>query len=226
MVSSRLNLTAIDASLSAVQADFDRINRSLSTPRDAMTDEVRGNMMAGYGFVDDALAGRLDLFALGNSKWLLELNTLVLCGGDEGKRAEFAGHIASSERRFYEQKGGGVGALMEWLKWHQGDDVWRRAAGAYVFVLSRPELYIEGNHRTGALLMSYMLAREGQPPFVLSVHNARAYFEPSTLVKETRNHSLSMLIRLPRLRLRLAKLLEQTAGARHLLPAEQSRQGR
>jgi hypothetical protein len=210
----RLNLKAIDASLSAVQADFDRINRTLSTPRDPMTDMVRRNMMDGYRMVDDALASGLDPFEVGHSQWLLELNTCVLCGQDVERRREFSIHIASTEQHFYEQDG-----VMEWLAHHRDDNVWFRAAGVYVYILSQPQLYIEGNHRTGSLIMSYILAREGQPPFVLSIENAKAYFDPSTLVKDARKHSLGMLFTMPKLKKRLARLLEDNGAPDYLVPA-------
>jgi hypothetical protein len=84
-------------------------------------------------------------------------------------------------------------------------------------MLSRPQLYIEGNHRTGALVMSYMLAREGKPPFVLSSSNAKAYFDPSSLVTTTRKGSIAMLIRLPKLKKRFAKLLKEEADPDYLL---------
>ncbi|MCG6897752.1 MAG: hypothetical protein LJE61_08160 [Thiocapsa sp.] len=215
----RLNLPAIQSSLRAVQTDFDRINRTLTTPRDAMTDGVLSNMMAGYRLVDDALASGLNPFEMGHSRWLLELNALVLCGTDACRRAEFAAHIASTERHFYENEGGGIGALMDWLQRHQDEKVWYRAAGAYIHILSQPQLYIEGNHRTGALVMSYILAREGQPPFVLSVENAKAYFDPSSLAKDTRRHGLSMLIGLPKLKKRFAKLLRENGARRYLTRA-------
>jgi len=212
----RLNLSEIDASLRAVQADFGRINATLCAQRDAMSDEVRANLMTGYRHVDEALTKGIDLFGLGNSKHLLELNILVLCGTDQDRRKHFARHIASTERRFYEQEGGGIGTLMEWLQRNNGDDVWKRAAGVYIHILSRPELYIEGNHRTGALIMSYMLAREGQPPFVLTVGNAKAYFDPSTLVQGTKRRSLRMLIRLPKLKTRFANILKDNADSSYL----------
>lgn len=214
----RLNLPAIESSLRAVQTDFARINQTLDTPRDAMTDEVRDNLLAGYRMVDEALANRLNPFALGHSAWLLELNRLVLCGTDPDKRQEFAAHLESTERYFYERDGAGIGALMEWLQRHQGDDVWYRAAGAYIQILRRPQLYIEGNHRTGVLIMSYMLAREGQPPFVLSVANAKAYFDPSSLVKDSKKYSLNMLFGLPKLKKRFAQLLKENGSQGYLLP--------
>jgi len=215
---ARLNLPQIDSTLRAVQADFGRINATLCAPRDPMSDEVRNNLMAGYCRVDDALASGIDLFELGNSRSLLDLNTLVLCGPDLNRRKEFARHIASTERHFYGQEGGGIGALTEWLQRNNGEDVWRRAAGVYIHILSQPELYIEGNHRTGALIMSYLLAREGQPPFVLSVENAKAYFDPSTLVQGIERGSLRMLIRLSNLKKRFACLLEDTADRGYLIP--------
>jgi hypothetical protein len=217
--SRRLNLSAIEASLRAVQQDFTRINATLSTPRDPLSDEVLDNLLAGYACVDDALAQGLDLFALGNSRRLLELNILVLCGPTQEARRAAAAHIAATERRFYEQPGGGIRDLMHWLSVHAKDSVWRRAAGAYVRLLSQPQLYIEGNHRTGALIMSYLLAREGRPPFVLTVDNAKAYFDPSALVKGSKKRGIAELTRLPKLKKRLAELLKSQADAAYLLPA-------
>lgn len=66
--------------------------------------------------------------------------------------------------------------------------------------------------------MSYLLAREGQPPFVLSVENAKAYFDPSTLVQGIERGSLRMLIRLSNLKKRFACLLEDTADRGYLIP--------
>jgi len=214
----RLDLARIECSLEAVQRDFAAINRTLDAQRDPITDEVRENMMAGYCRVDAFLEEGVDLFELGNSGHLLELNTLVLCGTDVAKRKLYAQHISATEKRFYEKPGGGIGPLMEWLQKHRGDDVWHRAAGVYTQIISRPELYIEGNHRTGVLIASYLLAREGQPPFVLSGTNAKAYFAPSSLVKATRRDGIGMLVRLPRLRRRLAQLLKDTADAAYLIP--------
>lgn len=217
---SRLNLPEIEASLRAVQTEFGSINAALGAQRDVMSDVVLENMMAGYRSVDAALAEKVDLFELGNSRRLLELNTLVLCGTDRAKRREFAVHIAATERRFYEKENGGIGALMEWLQRHDNGDVFRRAAGVYLQILIHPELYIEGNHRTGALIMSYMLVREGKPPFVLTVDKAKDYFDPSSIAKGTERRGLGLLIRVPRLRRKLANLLKDTADSRYLLPPD------
>jgi hypothetical protein len=65
--------------------------------------------------------------------------------------------------------------------------------------------------------MSYILAREGQAPFVLTVENAQAYFDPSSLVKESKKTSTTLLMKLPRMKKRFAHFLREQANARYLI---------
>ena len=112
---------------------------------------------------------------------------------------------------------GGIRDLVEWYAGHRDQSAWNRAAGIYVRILSKPQLFIEGNHRTGALVMSYILLRDGYPPFVLSVDNAAAYFDPSTVIRDTDKKSPAMLFRLPGIKSRLAQLLLDHADPGYLL---------
>jgi prophage maintenance system killer protein len=212
-----LNLGAIEASLQHLQAHFPEINNSLNSRRETMHPSIVANMMAGYRFVDSLLAQRLDLFAMGNLKLLLEMNALVLCGPNAAERARALSHLTATEQRFYEQEGGGIREVVEWYDIHRADTPWRRAAGVYICILSEPELFIEGNHRTGALVMSYLLAREGRPPFVLTVENAKAYLDPSTLITKTRKHSLVALVRVPKIKRQFAKFLKEQADRKYLI---------
>ena len=212
-----MDLRAVETSLRRVQREFDRINERLSARRDPLDGAVIDSMMAGYAFVDTLVAEGIDLFALGSSKHLLELNALVLCGTSPARRQTYARHLEATERRFYEERQGGVGDLVEWYARHDDESAWSRAAGAYTRILSKPQLFVEGNHRAGALVMSYILVRDGQPPFVLSVENAAAYFDPSTVIRNTAKNSAAMLFRLPGIRKRLAALLREHSDRRHLL---------
>jgi len=216
MSACRLDLPAIAASLRAVQADFPRINRLLKTPRDTLDDIVIVRMMTGYAYVDALLADGIDLFALGNSPHLLELNARVLCGTDPAERAAQQRHLQATERRFYDEVGYGIGDVAEWVRLHRSDSPWKRAAGVYVRIISEPQLYIEGNHRTGALVMSWVLAAAGEPPFVLTVENAKAYFDPSTVITKTRKKSVSALFRIPKIRSEFAAFLQDKADERYL----------
>jgi prophage maintenance system killer protein len=215
----RLNLPAIEASLRQVQREFATINLRLSGQRDPMSDLVVENLMAGYSYVDVLVDWGIDIFAMGKHKYFLELNNIVLCGPDQELRAEFVQHIAATKVRFYEEPGGGIEDLVEWRARNLHESVWKLAAGLYVRALSKPQLFIEGNHRTGALLASYILLRCNKPPFVLTVDNAIAYFEPSTVIRNTSKLGPVALFQLPGIKKRFARFLEGQADACYLLAA-------
>jgi hypothetical protein len=199
-----------------VHQEFARINHALSPPRDPMSDDAVTNMMAGYELVDALVADGIDLFAMGNLKYLLELNTTVLCGTDPAKREEYARHRQTTEQRFYEEQHGGIRDLVEWYEGRSGESPWMRAAGVYIRLLSRPQLFVEGNHRTGALAMSYVLVRDNEPPFVLTTENAAMYFDPSAVIQDTEKQGLAMLFRSPGLTRRVATFLLEHADRTYL----------
>jgi hypothetical protein len=153
------------------------------------------------------LEANIDLFALGNSAYLLELNSRVLCGTSEQRRSEYHKHIAANSRFFYERTDAGIHDLAEWYALHRHEPVWHRAASIYIRILSEPQLFIEGNDRTGALVMSHILAKEGQPPFVLTAANAKAYLEASAQIKKLPRNGLANLFRLPRQKAQIVGLL-------------------
>jgi prophage maintenance system killer protein len=214
----RVHLAAVEASLRGLQRDFERVVGDPATGRDPMDDHVVDNMLAGYAFVDALVADGVDVFAMGNLKHVLEMNARVLCGTSPARRALYERHLQATERRFYEEREGGIQDLVEWYRSHEDDAAWDRAAGAYVRMLSKPQLFIEGNHRTGALMMSYVLMRDGQSPFVLSVDNAAVYFDPSAAVRDVDKNSPAMFLRLSGIRHRLAKLLVEHSDPRYLQP--------
>jgi hypothetical protein len=97
----------------------------------------------------------------------------VLCGTSPARRQAYARHLEATERRFYEERQGGVEDLVEWHARHDDEPAWSRAAGAY--------------------------------------------FDPSTVIRNTAKNSPAMLFRLPGIRKRLAALLQEHADRRHLL---------
>jgi hypothetical protein len=215
----RLDLKAIEQSLRDVQREFPKINERLHSRRDPMTDDVLDNMLAGYAFVDQAVADGIDLFTLRHATALLELNHIVLCGLNEQVRQEYHTHLEAATQRFYEQEEFNIDDILRWYYKHENESPWKRAAGVYVRILSQPQLYIEGNHRTGALIMSYILVREGKAPFVLTVANAKAYFDPSTLVKATKKTTTTLLTKLPCLKKLFAEFLHAQAHERYIRKA-------
>lgn len=160
----RLNLKAIERSLRSVQQEFPKINEILRSRRDSMTDEVLANMLAGYTLVDQALAIDIDVLTFRHASYLLEFNHTVLCGLDPRTRENSRKHIEATERRFYEQDEYNIEDVLQWYHRHADESPWKRAAGVYVRILSQPQLFVEGNHRTGALIMSYILVRGANHP--------------------------------------------------------------
>lgn len=214
----RMNLSEIERTLKKCQVNFARINKSLSSRRSAMTDEVMACMMEGYRFVDEALAEGVDLLALGNSTLLLQLNSLVLLGAEESRRNEFLTHLEETHQYFYNDvQGAGIGALMKWQDYHHNDSLWHKAAGLYIHILSQPQLFIEGNHRTAILLVSYMLVRDGHPPFVLAPKNAKRLLDQSKRIGALKKNSLGMLFRFASIRNDLAGIFRDNLKPRHLI---------
>ncbi len=187
---SVINLTAIESALRELQRAFPEINRSLLDRPDHLDDEVLSNLLEGYALVDRLLSSRIDLFEIGHSSCWLQLNAIVLCGTDPRKLSRHHRMLEATEARFYEEPGAGIRDVMNWYSLNRSRDVWRRAAGVYNRILSDPQLFIEGNHRTGALVISYLLAREGQPPFVLTRENAQGFFDPSSVAKKTKKRDV------------------------------------
>ncbi len=214
---TRFNLAEILRSLELTQRQFNEINNLLNVPRSPLTDEEVDNMVEGYRFVDQLLADGTDLMARGNSHHLLEINTLVLCGIEHKNREEFAFPIQLSKEYFYDRERGNVAGLMEWSDLHADDDIWMKAAGMYVHILSRPQLFFEGNHRSATLIISFLLGRAGLPPFVLTPANAKPLLDQSKQLSDLKKSGFNVLFRFPRLRKHVASILPATLEQRHLL---------
>ncbi|MEA4857225.1 hypothetical protein [Solidesulfovibrio sp.] len=175
----RLELDRIEESLRDVQEHFEEINAKLLMRREPLTDRIIGNLLEGYAYVDELLEAGVEVFSPSGLDHILELNHIVLCGSDDSLRLEYGPHLLETRRRFAE----GLDDIANWYERKRHKSAYRRAAGVYVLSVSQPQLFLEGNHRTGALVASYILVQEGLPPFVLTRDNATEYFNPSTLIK-------------------------------------------
>lgn len=220
MVSAYLiDMEEVEKSLRRVQADFHLINQTLDMRREQLRDDIVVNMLAGYRYVNFILQKDINLLKRSGFQHLLELNNTVLCGTDLKKRENYLGHIQTNSDRFYGQKEFCIGHIRDWAAKHENDSPWKLASGVYILNISRPQLFEEGNHRTGALLMSSILVRNGKPPFVLSVENAKAYFDPSSLAKSTYKNILGRYYKLPKIKKKFARFLKEQAHKKFILQA-------
>jgi len=182
----RLDLDAIAVSLDSVREHWTAIDDALAahgigrkdTPFTAL---IQDRMMSAYRYLDASLAADIDPFEPASIPQWLELNHRVHYGEDYRLRQEFRKALAADSTKFHGQ----VPGIVEWYHRHRrrGDPVTKIAAEIYMAVVGQPQLFIEGNHRTGSLIASWICAREGAAPFVLSRDNAIAYFGPSAEIK-------------------------------------------
>jgi len=207
-----LDLGAIEAALREVEACRDTLNHALGLTLEPLEDRVIANLMDGYDWIGQLHRAGVDVFALGHSTHLLELNIRVLCGTDPDERRAFAAHIEATRARFYDHPGGGMGALVEWVKRNRRLDDWSFAAGLYLGVVREPQLFIEGNHRSGFLLMNLELLRRGREPFVLTPATAPALFEITAGLSRCQGARLSLAFEGSTVRQALANLLRTTLG--------------
>ena len=181
----RLRLGAIDASLCEVQKDWAQIDLELMQHRigqkDPFTEPLRQNMLSAYDHLDHLVRREIEPFSSKGVAQMLALNNRVHYGTDKALMAEFKSAISANAEKFHMN----IGAIAKWYRRHveRADHPYKLAAETYVSILGQPQLFIEGNHRTGSLIASWINLHAGYPPFVLSVANAVAYFAPSAEIK-------------------------------------------
>jgi hypothetical protein len=163
------------------------LDRARIGRKDPFTDFLRGNMLSAYAYPDDLLARQVEPFSNDGIAALLALNNRVHYGTDEALMAEFGSAIAANADKFYAN----IGPVKACYTRHarRGDHPYKLAAEACVSILGQPRLFIEGNHRAGALIASWISLDAGHAPFVLSVHNAVAYFASSAQIKRFADRS-------------------------------------
>ena len=207
----RLRLGRIEEELRDVQRHFASINAVLRSRRDDFTDTVRQNMLAAYEFLDAIVHDSVDLFSDQGLEALLQLNHLVLLGRDYDRRA-FSRHISTTRQQFFTNFSHYLKPIRRWYRKHETENPYKVASQIYVGVLSQPQLYQEGNHRTGSLIASGILLQSGCPPFVLTRQNAVAYFNPSSEIKFTDKRTVRGKLRLPKYRRRFRDFLQQNVS--------------
>jgi hypothetical protein len=122
---------------------------------------------------------------------ILDINNLCIYGiklsdfssrGDLGNNRsiwEFMGAMQYNREKFYER----IGSIWQWFVRHTDISPYRLAAGLHTRIVSGPQLFVEGNHRTGSLLMAYVFAKMGIDPFHLDSDTAAEFFDISHEIK-------------------------------------------
>ncbi len=222
----RLYLEEIDASLKTVEVHWTQIDdelelRGIGRKDTPFVETTRLRMLSAFSYLDTLLAQQIPPFSPESIKPMLLLNERVHYGTDERLLLEYATAREATSEKFYHN----IGPIRDWYERHQkrNDSPLKIAAEIYVAILGYPQLYIEGNHRTGSLIADWITVYYGLPPFVLSVDNAIAYFAPSAEIKSFGNRSTWRgVTRLPKYRKSFLAFWEHHIDDRYLIKNQQT----
>jgi hypothetical protein len=219
----KLNLTAVEQSLQGVERNWKKIDDKLASEKIGRRDTpfdtiVHARMMTAYTHLDRLLKQGVEPFSAESLSEMLELNNLVHYGEDWELRLQYHKAIMSTSEKFYTQ----IEPIAKWYKKHMKGEPHplKVAAEVYVAILGHPQLFIEGNHRTGSMICSWISMYYGRPPFVLSVDNAIAYFRPSAEIKKFADKSTWRgRQRLPKYRRSFKEFWETNIDSKYVLKA-------
>ena len=221
---ARLHLENIASSLQTVEMHWREIDDELDlrgigrkdTPFNAV---VKMRMMSAFRYLDVLLSQQIPPFSAQSMKPMLLLNHRVHYGTDQHLLSEYVKAVEATTEKFYQH----IGPIQQWYEQHtkRGKHPLKVAAEIYVSILGYPQLYIEGNHRTGSLIANWISVYHGFAPFVLSADNSIAYFAPSTEIKSFADKSTWRgQARLPKYRKSFSSFWEQHIDSRYLLQTE------
>ena len=204
------NLETVETSLVEFQGAFPAINDRLSMRREAFTDVMVGQIVEAYGFLNELLQKEMDLFTPAGLHALVEINHIVLCGTSRETRRHYYAHLEETRQSFLNQ----IRPVKEWvLKKRKESDPYHLATGFYSRMLSRPQLFLEGNHRTGNIILNYLLISKGSAPYVVGPANATTYLDISGDIKFTDNGNyLDTALRMPGHKKRFRAFLKETVN--------------
>ncbi len=209
------NLPAIEKSLKNFKREFPNINDRLAMRRETFTDLMITQILEAYEFLNSLLLKEMDLFTPAGLYALLEMNHIVLCGLDQETRMHYYQHLAETRKSFLQR----IKPIKEWvIRKHHSSDPYKLASGFYSQMLSRPQLFLEGNHRTGNILLNYLLVSKEAPPYIICAENAHIYLDVSGDIKFTEKGNFDTALRMPGHRKRFQAFLRDHTDHRFIRP--------
>jgi hypothetical protein len=199
----RPHLKNIEESYTLVLKNWQNIDDELDTLKIGRKDtpfneKLMENMLLAWEYVDFILKhSRHQLFSGKGGPELLEINNRVHYGTDLQLREEYRKAIEANTVKFSEN----IVPIRKYYRKHmkQRTSVYHIAAEIYIAILGIPQLYIEGNHRSGSIAASCINLENNKPPFVLTVENAISFFRPAQEIKKFNKRSVwRSLTKLPK----------------------------
>ena len=193
-MSYRPNLKEIEKSYADVLANWKNIDDQLDLLKVGRKDtpfdrKLMENMLVAWEYLDYFIKNKdYSLFSIEGGPDMLEINHRVHYGLDYVLREEYIKALNATTEKFSKH----VAPIRKYYKKNIkfGTSVNQIASEIYVAILGQPQLYIEGNHRSGSIVASWVNLVHNKPPFVLSVDNAIAFFKPAQEIKKFNKRSM------------------------------------
>lgn len=184
----RPNLTQIEQSYLEVQKNWHTIDDQLDSLKIGRKDtpfdrRLVENMLCAWDYLDYFIRKKdYSLLSKKGGPDMLEINNLVHYGTDNDLRLEYQKALSATTEKFTRQ----VKPIRNYYKrkTKQKVSIGGVAAEIYIAILGQPQLYIEGNHRSGSIIASWIHLVHDRPPFVLTRDNAIAFFQPAQEIKK------------------------------------------
>ena len=205
------HLDTIENALTQFRESFPSINEQIQIKREHITPVMVGQILEAYDFLNSLLGKNVDLFTPAGLHSLLEMNHIVLCGSNAEKRMEYYQHLQATRAQFLKR----IKPIRLWVESHRKTaDPRVLATGFYSRNLSQPQLFLEGNHRTGNILFNYLMVSQGAPPFIITPQTAVDYLDISGEMKFTdKEKTFEHGLKMPGHRKRFVTFLSQHASA-------------
>jgi len=190
----RPNLKSIEESYSLVLKNWQKIDDELDLQQIGRKDTpfnetLITNMLSAWEYIDFFIRKKnYDLLSARGGPDMLEVNHLVHYGQNLLLRQEYQKAIEATTEKFSKN----VLPIRDYYKKKMTDSasVNKVAAEIYIAILGIPQLYIEGNHRSGSIVASWVNLANKKPPFVLTIDNAISFFRPAQEIKKFNKRSV------------------------------------
>ena len=218
----RPNLKEIETSYIKVLRNWEKIDNLLDAHKVGRKDTpfnkpLMDNLLTAWDYIDFFIRKRdYELLSQYGGPDMIEVNNRVHYGEDYLLRDEYSKAIKATTEKFSKQ----IAPIRKYYKKHIKSErsVNKVAAEVFISIVGQPQLFIEGNHRSGSIISSWINLAHDKPPFVLTVENALTSFEPAQMIKKINKQSTwRSLTKLPKYKADFRKFWKDHCDMRFVL---------
>ncbi len=218
----RPNLKEIESSYTRVMENWESIDDLLEKHKVGRKDtpfnkRLMDNLLLAWDYIDYFIKNeKYELLSQYGGPDMLEINHRVHYGENYILRYEYQKAINATTEKFSKQ----IPYIRKYYKKHMKGKrtVYKVASEVFIAIVGQPQLFIEGNHRSGSIIASGINMAYDKPPFVLTVENALTFFEPAQVIKKFNKRSKwRSVTKLPKYKVNFSRFWESHCDMQFVL---------